>query len=79
MTVRELDTLLAGSSGVIITLSDGSVVKLGRNELVRPDDFARAFWVQVGIRVPVRSKRKHDEIVAALFALTAARHLSLVA
>ena len=79
MTRRELDVLLAGSDGVTLTLSTGAQVKLGRNELLRPDDFARAFWNQVGIQVPVRSKRRHDEIVAGLFALTGAGELSLVA
>ena len=79
MTCRELDVLLAGSSGVTLTLSGGSEVKLGRNELLRPDDFARALWAQEGIRVPVHSKRKHHEIVCALFALTATSHLAVVA
>ena len=48
MTRRELDVLLAGSGGVTLTLSTGAQVQLGRNELLRPDDFARAFWNQVG-------------------------------
>lgn len=79
MTRKELDVLLAGADGVTLTLSTGAQVKLGRNELLRPDDFARAFWVQIGMRVPVHTKRRHDEIVAALFALTAAGDLTLAA
>lgn len=79
MTRKEVSVLLAGASGLTLTLSNGAQVKLGCNELLRPDDFARAVWAQIGVRVPVRSKRQHDEIVCALFALTAAGELSLVA
>jgi hypothetical protein len=75
MTDRELDRLLGGAAGVVLTMTNGERLWLDRHDLASPISWRAAMRRQLGhtgYSPPVYCQAEHDAMVRVLFAFVGA-------
>ena len=72
MTRQALQRLIGDTESFMVNLSDGSALKLTRDDLLTNRTFRRAVKVQLGYEAPMLSRAEHELLIWSLLALSEA-------